>query len=177
MKTVDYSVSIIDRATVLQVQNTYMAKCEEAYKEAPHCFGNRSIESLRELWKSNGGYEGMFTVIERDGLAYIAKEEDAYYTFADHAGDCFDPTVNTDIDPEELKRQERRERARMSRQGAWYHTLHVDGVEGDCIGGFVGNDFYGSGYDTDFYAEAVNQLKSKYPTYIAELMEAGGMDD
>lgn len=50
--------------------------------------------------------------------------------------------------------------------------LVVDGDELDCIDGFVGDDFYGSGYDEEFYATAIEHLESNYPDYFADLRDA-----
>ena len=172
MKTVEFTVSNTDVAKVLAVQSKYVKETTDYHNEHPTHFGARPFEELEKLWHYNGGLEGVFTVIENDGLASISKERDQDYTFADHAGDCFDATVNTDIAPEELKRQEKRERARFHRLGTWYHTLTVDGKEiDDCsIGGMVGNDLYGSGYDLDFYKAAIDALRPKYSNYIATLL-------
>jgi len=78
----------------------------------------------------------------------------------------FCPNTNPEINGDELKRQERNERARMNKQGAWFFTLVVKNEDLDSIGGFVGNDFYGSGYDTDFYRGALMQVKDTHPEYI-----------
>ena len=37
------------------------------------------------------------------------------------------------------------------------------------IGGFVGNDFYGSGYDTDFYKIAIDELSNSYLEHIESI--------
>lgn len=172
MKTVQLSVSETDIAEIKAIQAKYVKKTTDYYNEHPTHFIRRPFDELAKVWHYNGGLEGVFSVIKNDGLATISKERDAYYSFADHAGDCFDPTVNTDIAPEELKRQEKRELARFNRQGVWYHTLSVEGKEiDDCsIGGFVGNDLYGSGYDLDFYRAAIDELRSKHSDYIATLL-------
>jgi hypothetical protein len=39
----------------------------------------------------------------------------------------------------------------------------------DSIGGFLGNDFYGSGYDNDFYRSAINLVPEAHPDYIAAM--------
>lgn len=177
MKTVKYSVSANDEATIKQLQSKYVAENEADYAANPTHYGSRQIDELRELWKHNGSVHGIFTVLEQDGLAHIEKHRDEFYTFADHAGDCFDPEVNSDIAPAELKRREKRERARFNRHGVWYHVLTVLGgeVEHGCIGGFVHRDFWGSGYDTEFYEMALEEVEAKMPEYAAELKLAAGL--
>lgn len=140
MKTTSYFISAKDEASIHHLQNKYVAEHEADYAENPTHYGSRSIDELRELWKHNGGVHGIFTVLENDGLAAIDREPDHFYTFSDHAGDCFDPEVNSDIEPTELKRQEKRERGRFRRQGAWCYSLRVLGREPEhgIIGGFVG---------------------------------------
>jgi len=105
----------------------------------------------------------------------VRKVADDYYTFDDHKGDCFDPTINTDIDPKALKRQERNERARFNRQGAFYSIAEYwtgrTWVETDLIGGFVGDDFIGSGYEYDLLSSAIEAYNQQ------DLDEAGYVID
>ena len=39
----------------------------------------------------------------------------------------------------------------------------------EAIGGFVGSDFYGSGYDNDFYRTAIESIKKQLPEYFEDL--------
>lgn len=95
----------------------------------------------------------------RFGLVRFVKVEDEHYRFEDLCGDCYKPEVNPDIDPKVLAQQKASFRSRVSRQGVWGTQLWVraradlDWQDGDistgAIYGFVGDDFMGSGYDTD----------------------------
>jgi len=98
------------------------------------------------------------------GLLKIEQVEDSVTTFADLCGDCFCPVTNPDIDPETLTRQKRAFRARVARQGVHGAVLFTrarpcdEWSESDSIFGFVGSDFIGSGYDSDFLASAKTRL-------------------
>lgn len=177
MKSVSYSVSQDDIKRLNKNQARYIGKCSQDYNSNPKNYGGRSLADLAVLWHYNGGLKSVFDILEADGLVSISKEEDKYYTFADHSGDCFNPVINSEIAPDELKRQERKERARFNRLGVWTHVLVVEGVEVDdsAIGGFVGNDFQHSGYDTEFYFTAIEMLKSTYPDYVSSLLSVAGI--
>lgn len=173
MKTVSYSITNSDVMHVaLPVGMAALEDSRKDFKEHPEWFGGRELNSLQTLWLDNAVAIAAFAVLKHDGLATIKKNPDAYYTFAEHEGDCFNPQVNTDIAPEELKRQRRREMARFNRQGVWYHTLEVLNEEHDSISGFIGNDFYGSGYDIEFYDIAFSLLaESEMAEYVRELLK------
>lgn len=172
MKTVTYSINKLDVMHVAHpVGIASLSKNYDDYANHPEWFGGRDLNELKALWLETAVSVACFEVLKRDGLALIQKKEDNFYTFADHEGDCFDPSVNSDISPEELKRQRKRERARFNRQGVWYHTLVVLHEERDSIGGFVGDDFYCSGYDTDFYNQAFDYLTGAgMANYVDELL-------
>jgi len=129
-------------------------------KTVNYSLSNSDKQKLKSDIKKHGIPKALFNLFVNDGLANITKEADEYYTFEDHAGECFCPIVNTEISPAELKRQEKKERARFNRKGCFAMTLYILGNEVGSIGGFVGNDFYGSGYDNDFYNQAYEILKT-----------------
>jgi len=90
------------------------------------------------------------------GKISLTRMEDDHSTFSDLAGDCFNPEINTDMRPCDLKRQENNFRSRISKSGVWtmiaqYWTGRewewLEGVNHNTISGFVGNDFFGSGYE------------------------------
>ncbi|UCW44093.1 hypothetical protein [Vibrio phage F23s1] len=160
MKTVKITNS--DLVAIRSKFDRELQKQKDRYAANPDLYGKQTEESLIQRWIDNAYSKAVFQQLERDGLARINKETDSFYSFADHAGDCFDPEVNKDIDPAELKRQRKNELARFNRQGVYYHELIVLGETLGSIGGFVGNDFYGSGYDIDFYNTAINHIASVY---------------
>lgn len=102
------------------------------------------------------------------GLIDIVRTPDTGFTFKDHAGDSFCPITNPDIDPAELKRQEKHERARFNRNGVWFvrwQSVLKPNALFDSIGGFVGYDFIGSGYDD----EALDQLQGVCDKVFSDL--------
>lgn len=136
----------------------------------------KELTSLGHTEVSANKYAGiaaMFKQLERDGIAILSAEEDTLCDIVDHLGDTYNPEVNPTIPKEELARQERNERARFKRQGVFYMTLTVLGTETDSsIGGFVGKDFYHSGYDIDYYVNALSVVKERLPAYYVELTNA-----
>ena len=166
MKTITYSVSNDDVNFLVDTASKAYCKDVKAYEANPHRWGKQDKSGVLAMFKYQAQIFATFALFERDGIAAITKETDEFYAFADHKGDTFCPVTNPDIDSDELKRQERRERARFNRQGVHFHTLVVDGFDCDSIGGFVGNDFYGSGYDYDFYNDAIKKISSTHADYI-----------
>lgn len=72
-------------------------------------------------------------------------------------GDTFNPKVNPEIPPEKLKAEEEAYIKKIHDEGIWgyqiqrwYPEVDKGWIEIDSIWGFVGNDFEGSGYDTEF---------------------------
>ena len=172
MKNITYTLPANEQVNLVEAVKSIYEKFAACYHKNPERYGNMSINALQAMWLETAKAQGIFQQLEKDGIAHILQTRDAYFTFSDHAGDMFDPEVNNDIDPEELKTQRRRELARFNRNGVWYHTLMVFGKELDSIGGFVGKDFYGSGYDTDFYATALENIRKQLPDYHSELIDA-----
>lgn len=92
----------------------------------------------------------------KTGKISVSRERDEYASFSDLCGDVFNPEVNKDIPPAELKRQERVYRRRFNRTGCWVMVARYwtgrywedqKGLVDNSIGGFVGYDFFGSGYE------------------------------
>ena len=111
-------------------------------------------------------YFAVFQQFVRDELAVIHCLDDDHYSFTDHCGDCFCPITNHDLDPKELARQKKNEYNRFKRHGAKFMQMEVMGEELDSIGGFIGNDFYGSGYDGYFYRSAYERIRQGMPDYF-----------
>lgn len=160
MKTTLYSLSQNDIANACKVFSIEISK-------ESSCKPNANIGELKPAAK----IKAIFSILESDGLVEIIKERDETFSFADHAGESFSHEANPDLNPINLKKDEKRERARFNRLGAFFYTLVVMGEDIDSIGGFVGNDFYGSGYDKDFYSKAIQKISTAYPDYYESLME------
>ena len=172
MKKITYTLTLAEQTALVKAAQINLELCQASYSRNPERYGNQPVNGLQSVWLETSKLKAIFAQLESDGIATVRKERDEFYTFADHAGDVFDPEVNDDIDPEELQTQCRRERARFNRAGTWFHSLNVLGNELDSMGGFVGNDFNGSGYDIDFYASALQQVQNALPEYHDELVAA-----
>ena len=135
--------------------------------------------SLPGAWRHYESYVGLKAVFDRlddAGYVYIDRRDDdlpAYEVF----GDCFDPNVNSDINPNVLKKQHAEALDRVNCEGQWIMVAkakkddgNYDGwEETDSIGGFVGDDFYGSGYEEQMYLSAMD--------YIADSVGAQRYED
>lgn len=172
MKTITYSINKNEKKIISAIYLEELNRLLKEYDKNPERFAFKDRNEAEIQYKSLASEFAVFYQLKEDGLASISKEEDNYYTFSDHAGDCYDPIVNDGIPAADLKRQERNERARFNRQGVWFHSLTVLGKDLDSIGGFVGNDFYGSGYDHDFYQTAIAAVAKTHPEYFTAILGA-----
>lgn len=120
----------------------------------------RVIRSLQSHIST--GYEksaqevNVITNAIRQGKIRLTRQHDGLASFEDLAGDCFNPDANPSVPSDQLKREATNFRNRLIRSGAWVMTAEywtgrywegLLGCEGNSIGGFVGNDFFGSGYE------------------------------
>ena len=172
MKTVTYSVSEFDRAQLEDIFNTELEKAISDFNSNPGRYGSKTVGDLLPTWIGNAASLAMFNILRNDGLAAVEVHKDQYATFSDVVGYMFDPEVNDNLDPKDLKREERNYRALVNRRGIWWVQLVADGNELDSIGGFVGDDFWGSGYDVDFANEALDFLVADHSEYIEHLRSA-----
>ena len=170
MKNVTYTVSKEDFDLIEIVMRKHYKKCESDYKKNPDHYCDAPFDSLKKRWVDNAELKALFDVFQKDGLANISKQSDSFWSMSDLKGDCFKQDIH-DIDPKELKRQERNFEQRVYRNGVHFHQLFVMSKELDVIGGFVANDFYGSGYDSDFYSQALALIEVSHPSYTKELMQ------
>lgn len=81
------------------------------------------------------------------------------------AGDMFNPAVNTDIEPEELERQEQEFKDRINRDGVWGVVGEFwngeEWEEADSCWGFVGDDWKGSGYDKEIRETTIKAYREQ----------------
>lgn len=96
-----------------------------------------------------------------DGVVRIRLEPDDYFDIDDLMGDCFDEIINCNC-PGGIRAIRAEKSAFINRvecDGVWVAVAEFfDGdewIQTDCIGGFVGDDFYKSGYDIDLMASAI----------------------
>ena len=128
------------------------------------------LKAPNPKWVENAVLEAVFSIFVKDGLASISKEEDKLASVTELCGDMFNPEVNPDIEASRLKSDERKFKQSIYRKGVWIHELLVMGESLDVIGGFVGDDFYGSGYDNDYYRVAIAGIKHAHPKYVSDLL-------
>lgn len=157
----------------LKILNSIVSDCiakdKKAFDLNPDRYCNKDVDSLIVIWTKNAVVTALFSQFKIDGLVEILSVDDYDYSFKDWAGDSFCSVTNFDMTRQELKRQERNARQRFNKQGAKRMELSILGEYFDCIGGFVGNDFYGSGYDIDFYLTAQSEIREKMPDYYQNL--------
>ena len=171
MRTVTYNASQSDLMSVQNRAKVYMQKSIKCYNQNSEHYSESKNSVLAKMAHSCA-LLATFSIFEEDQLANINKNEDSLCSLSDLKGDCFDAELNSDIDPKELKRQERNFEQRVRRNGVHYHELFVMDESIDLIGGFVGDDFYGSGIDDEFYHTAFELINAKHNEYSTKLLSA-----
>ena len=168
-----YYLSTFDKSTLIERVNTLVKNEIENFNKNPKIYHTNNVSELEKRWEKNSIAQACFELFERDGLARIEQIEDEFIDLNGLMGDFYCPFSNPDINPIELKKQKRKFIARVNRQGVHIHTLNVLGNDLESIGVFVGDDFYGSGYDTDFYNIAFDNLRDDNRTneYIASIID------
>lgn len=133
----------------------------------------RVIKSLKEhlstgYEKSNEAVQAVIDAIQL-GKIRLTRQADIHGGFEELAGDCFNPAANPSVPAEKLKREAENFRRKIRRTGVWamiseYWTgrewKRFDNITDNIIGGFVGHDFFGSGYELQVMEaalEAYNQ--------------------
>ena len=118
-----------------------------------------------------------FERLEKLGLVRFRIEPDDYFTVEDLEGDCYNPSVNPDIDPDQLAEERNEFVDRINREGVvgiigeyrsnngWEHA--------DSCWGFVGNDYIDSGYDDDIKTNTVDQLRESIHSRCRNCMGTG----
>ena len=176
MKTTIYTINQKDITAMLADYKTALAASRAAYHKQPEHYGGKTSKELEPVWRNLACNLAKFHQLRRDGLARIDKVEDEFTTFEDISGDSYNPEVNNNIEPALLKSQEIAALRRFNKQGAFGYILSVEDKELSSIWGFVGNDFYGSGYDSEYYCEAIEQITKTRPEYVSQfplLIEQG----
>lgn len=123
--------------------------------------------ALLRRWNDAGGeivadYDASDYWETGDSRVRIVEMPDCFADMDDLKGDCFNPDVNTDINPNRLAREEREFEERVNSDGVWgYRAEFWNGsewIETDSIFGFVGDDFNESCYDDDLMESALDAL-------------------
>jgi len=123
-----------------------------------------------------------FDALVFSDLARFETAPDDWYTFDDHEGDTYSPAANPDIKPAILDRERKAELDRANREGFYVLSVQVRESDDaqwetlDSCGGFLGDDWRGSGYDLDMMRVAVDwhadRLQEKRDAWRAALHEA-----
>lgn len=94
------------------------------------------------------------------GYSFV-KIKDSDYSFTDLCGDTYCPEVNNDIDPAQLKREKEAFVRRVKKEGVYGCGLALNGdlIHAFMVWGFVGNDYLGSGYDSEHLSELLDRAK------------------
>lgn len=98
----------------------------------------------------------MFEVIKQVGNRRLIRTIDEDYDLNTLKGDTYNPIYNPDISLNKLKNEERLFERRVREEGVWGYEVQQWNPEigrgwqfVEAAWGFVGDDFNGSGYDTD----------------------------
>lgn len=128
-------------------------------------------ESLQQAYTNaidNIATERCFLLMEDAGLVMLARDPDDHLSMDDLFGDSFDPVVNSDMNPNVLKKQREEAERRVELEGTWFMeaSYRDPGGDGwhsaDSIGGFVGEDFWGSGYESDLWTSAMDGYADQF---------------
>lgn len=116
---------------------------------------------------SEMGVRYAFVALQELGLVELRGEPDEWVSFDDLAGDGYDPEANPDVNPNVLKKQEEAFRRRIEGAGVYVYSseyLLPDGTteQADIIGGFVGDDFFGSGYEPQVMEAALDGVAGAF---------------
>lgn len=119
--------------------------------------GFRPVEALNAA-KSNI----RFDELEYEGLVSFEVLPDESADWDNLVGDCYDPKVNSDIDPVILESQEQAEMDRANWGGIWGIVTKVGSEPIDSVWGFIADDWKDSGCDSDAKQSAIDFLAQKY---------------
>jgi hypothetical protein len=123
--------------------------------------------ALLRQWDDAGGdivdsYAASDDWSEGDSRVRIVAMPDDHCQMDDLKGDCFNPRVNSDINPNKLARDEKEFEERVASEGVWgfraEYWNYAEWIETDSIWGLVGDDFIGSCCDDDLMESALNGL-------------------
>ena len=124
----------------------------------------RVAKGTIEFEKRAKEVEAAFGVQEYAGLVKFEVIPEEHVDLDDLFGDTFNPKVVTYITPEKLEDEKQAEIDRIDRDGVWgIVSSYYDGEQwrqAESCGGFIGDDFKGSGYDIDAKQEALDALKA-----------------
>ena len=133
------------------------------------------IKSLSGGYENNEEVEAIISAVSL-GKIMLSKTEDSCIRYEDLAGDIFNSKVNNDIPAAQLKKEEKAFKARISRSGTWVMSASywtgrewecLTGIDDNMIGGFIGYDFFGSGYELQIMGSALE-------AYNKQILDSNG---
>jgi hypothetical protein len=112
-------------------------------------------------WQNLGGEDVRLRVEPDEGISFDNLE-----------GDCFNPVVNSDIPASKVAREQKEFRQRVNDEGVWFVVGEYRDAFGrwrsaDSCGGFVGDDWRDSGYDTDIMEATIRAFLGDYSECLA----------
>lgn len=132
----------------------------------------------RVMAKAEPPEQRQFRCLEAQGLVRITVEREDTYDLDELKGDAYKPEVADHISPEELRAQEKEFEAQVADEGVWHVGSKawdprpgqgfVD--SGESIGGFVGGQFWGSGYEAQVMQAAIDKARELNPGEVERLL-------
>lgn len=158
------TLSANDIHTLAANVNAFKETIRKRAKKIPKGYGNTPTERTAKI-NAMARTQALYTLLANHDLAAIEKIEDDR-SASEFANDLFSSDNHPDMHPSTLSRQRNALEKRVEEVGLFTVELIVNGESISAIGGFVGDDFYGSGYDDDFYREAIELLSDEYKNFI-----------
>ena len=158
------TLSANDIHTLAANVNAFKETIRKRAKKIPKGYGNTPTERTAKI-NAMARTQALYTLLANHDLAAIEKIEDDR-SASEFANDLFSADNHPDMHPSTLSRQRNALEKRVEEVGLFTVELIVNGESISAIGGFVGDDFYGSGYDDDFYREALELLSDEYKNFI-----------
>ena len=158
------TLSANDIHTLAANVNAFKETIRKRAKKIPKGYGNTPTERTAKI-NAMARTQALYTLLANHDLAAIEKIEDDRSASA-FATEFYTPSHHPDMHPSTLSRQRNALEKRIEKVGLFTVELIVNGESVSAIGGFIGDDFYGSGYDDDFYREAIELLSDEHKNFI-----------
>lgn len=118
------------------------------------------------------GVELVWDALARLGWVRISRGEDSDACEHDLLGDCYAPDCNPGVNPNVLAKQRKAAMQKMSEEGVWIYGAWVRIPDEpptivDSIGGFIGEEFWESGYAPGLMRSAIDEVAEHHamPTW------------
>lgn len=102
--------------------------------------------------------KSIFKKLEKEGIVELIRERDYDYSIENLEGDTYKPELHPEIPEETILKEKKAFQQKVEEEGVWIVIVKVGNWQ-DSIGGFVGNEWEGSGYDEDMMEAAILQAK------------------